>query len=238
MSAPAGRAGPAESSMVGPLAWLTFLLVLAGYNRLTPLTGRALPGYAFIHWREMISMFVLTPLLALALWRLKERVALAGWAERAFLALLMILGISMGIHEPTNALTSGAIQPVPAWMPTILFLDNTLSHQTFFLGFLGVSVLLVYGQVRRPRAVPETPAAMVVIGAAAVILAAVVFRQMAFEPTQVDITAGFVTLALSVGLWCAWPIAPARAPGAFFLVLAYGLGFGAAALWKLLYSLR
>ena len=217
-----------ETSFCVPLAVLMVLLILAGINRLNPLTTQPVGELQWVRWREMIALFLLTPLVTASLWDLKNRVHITGFLEQVYLSALIILAISMGLHEPTNALSVAARTLPPDISATIIFWDNQLSHYTFFIGFSIVSLLLAYGQLRQPRCSEETPLGLTAITLIGLMIAAIIFRHMAFEPTALDIAVGLFNLSVISLLWLRYPVKPARAPGVFCLTLAYALGFGLA----------
>lgn len=219
-----------ESSFARPLGVLTLLLTMAAWVRLAPVTGRPFPffGHDLVRWRELLTMFVMTPLITWSLWDLKRRVRLDGWLETAYVLSLVILLVSMGIHEPMNALYRRAEFLPPDVAATVKFWDDDLSHWTFFVGFISINLLLVAGQLRCPRAVPESRTGFACITGAALVLAAVIARNMIGEPTQLDIAVGLITLALAGALWMRRPVTPTRVPLVFALVLGFALGFGAA----------
>ncbi len=225
---------PAERSFLGPIAGLALGLALAGVNRLGPWSDRPFLGYAFIRWRDILAMFLLTPALAAALWHLGRRARMGRGAEYTLLTLIVVLAVSMGIHEPTNTLSRPSAGLGGAARESVVFLDDTLSHLTFFAGFCGTSVLLVWAQLRRPRNAPESRAAMAGVAALALLLAVTIFANLAFEKTRLDMAVGLATLAAAVALWTLRPAAPRRAPLVFFIVFAYGLGFVGAVLYQAL----
>ncbi|MDZ4198503.1 MAG: hypothetical protein U1E27_04365 [Kiritimatiellia bacterium] len=219
-----------EPSFARPLAILAGLLIVAAGVRLLPETGRPFPFFELelVRWREMLTLFILTPLVTFELWDLKRRVHLTGRMEWAYLGALALLLISMGIHEPMNALSRKAALLPAELAATVRFWDDEFSHYTFFAGFTALSLLLVIGQLRSPRATPEHRNGFIIVIAAALALAAVIFRNMIREPTLPDIAVGLSILVLTVLLWIRHPVSPRRAPLVFSLVLGYALGFGAA----------
>lgn len=148
------------------LAGIQALVVLfAGLNVYLPITeAEFIPGLA-IRWREMLALSLVTPLSVCVVFLLHRRMEVdADSASSGPLALLVLgacwLCISMGVHEPINAIwrtagLEGAVAGGNGELGRVLaFWDDLYSHVFFFAGFVALSLSLLWSQRRRPLASP------------------------------------------------------------------------------------
>jgi len=139
----------------------------------------------------------------------------------------------MGVHEVTNTLSRAAGRLPEDLAATIAFLDDRFSHHTFFVSFAGVTLSLIAGQLRAPLASAPSAAYVAALSANALFMAALIFANMAFEPTRVDLAVGLSVWVAGTAMWRLHRAPLRRAPVVFCFLWAYGLGFIGAIVYKL-----
>lgn len=135
------------------LAWLigaqALMTLLAGGNLMWPGTRTHLAAGEFVRWRELLSLSFITPgsvvLLFLIVWTLERGRADAAKPLTLFVLAACWLGISMGAHEPMNALQRAAGMRLA---DTVYFWDEIYSHVVFFSAYGAISLALAVLLVR------------------------------------------------------------------------------------------
>jgi len=128
------------------------LVVLAGLNLNAGFMKAPVGSFGSVRWRELAALGLIVP-LSMALLFHVFWILEAGRrdAQRPLISLgvfTALLGISMGVHEPINAL-GGA----PARLaPSLWFWDEIFSHAVFFLAVAGLALTFLWIQVRNPLA--------------------------------------------------------------------------------------
>jgi hypothetical protein len=126
------------------------IVLVAGLNLEMKLTKQLVLGIPFVRLREMISLLVVVPATVATtfniLWILENGRKDAKWPITLFLVSVCLLGISMGVHEPVNALPPLSIKLAPA----MHFWDEQFSHAVFYVAYVGCSASLLWSQARNP----------------------------------------------------------------------------------------
>ena len=217
------------------LVALSIVLILGGINRLAPWFRSPFLGCEFFLVRDVISIFGITPLIALILWNLNYILQPANRiAQAIFLFFIVIFSVSMGAHDVTNTLGMARdIVPLKVFM-TMDFVDNKLTHDTFFASFAGMTVVLLIGQVGNPLEKPMSVSSLVFALASAAMVGLVIFANMAFEKTGVDIIVGLSIQVIGILLWLKKRKSILCLPIVMFFLVSFSLGFIGASLFKLI----
>lgn len=159
----------------GLMIMISLVTLLAGLNLTAEITARQVADFGFVRWRELVSLLCVTPvsivLLFRVVWTLEQGRHDAAWPLTASVAAVGLLGISMGIHEPINAIRDHPGLPLlPAQVSESLwFWDDVFSHAVFFAGYVGTSLTLIWSQVRNPLRSPMDRSTTVVFLLCAVV---------------------------------------------------------------------
>jgi len=139
------------------LATLAYAVVvlLAGLNLNLNFSAHPVGSFDFVRWREIFALLVIVPasigIIFQVVWILEQGRRDAKWPIMIVGVCACLLGIAMGVHEPINVLPHLHARLVP----TLEFWDETFSHIVFYLASVGISLALLWSQVRNPL-----PAAM------------------------------------------------------------------------------
>ncbi len=138
---------------------MSLVTLLAGLNLTVELTAQHLPNLRFVRFRELFSLLFITPasiaLLFRVIWALERGRPDAKWLMTLFVASGAFLAVSMGVHEPINALRAAVGESeLAAAAESLWFWDDFFSHVVFFTGYVGISLILIWSQVRNPLAKP------------------------------------------------------------------------------------
>lgn len=124
------------------------VVLLAGLNLSLRFSAQPVGSFDFVRWREIFSLLVIVPasigIMFQVVWILEQGRRDAKWPIMIVGVCACLLGISMGVHEPINAL------PHLQRLPALEFWDEIFSHIVFFLAFVGISLSLLWSQVRNP----------------------------------------------------------------------------------------
>ena len=226
--------GPSARRVVALLSLITLLVIVGAINRLTKVCEGAFFDHAPFLWKDFWSIFILAPLMAAVLALLLKE--LGGTGARsicAFVFLVAVMGASMGLNDLTNAMSRAGV-PSTSFHDTVAFLDDGLSHWTFFVSFGGISVLMIAAHARNPLPAPMSRAAVVAVVVNALVLAAMLFANMAPEETAVDLAVILVVLAAAVGIRLCARTPLRRLPVSCYFELGFALGLVSSVAAKML----
>lgn len=169
------------------LVWLTavqaVVTLLAGLNLVVPITAAATGWGPFVRWREIFALLFITPasggLMVVAMWVLERGRTDAGAPFFCLAFAICLVAVSMGVHEPINQLHRAGTGRLGQ---SLFFWDEVFSHAVFFTGYAGVSMALIWSQVRNPLVQPMGPAATLVFLACGVISGAGIFFSLVRAP--------------------------------------------------------
>ncbi len=203
-------------------------------NRLAGLTGGYVDRHQSLRWVDLLNMTVLPLARVLATARLRRILRggahPVGAGDRAldvvFVAGAYLLAAGNGMHEVTNYLHVRFCSPSPAatgqLCDVVAYDDDQFSHGVFFAGFvlLNLSVLLMplLVAVREPARGRH----LVAVAANAVVFAAAVFANLAFEELGADLDVVAVIAVIAAVVW--WR--RRRDAIVVYYLLAYWLGLG------------
>lgn len=159
---------PTAESYVKPLLAIalaqTLVTLAAGLNLYLPRTGVVLSPALAVRWRELLSLTVIMPMSTVLLFLAQRRVEGGRRDNVGPVCLILLgfcwLGISMGVHEPINALWCPAVLHVDAANASMSlrnvleFWDDVFSHILFFAGYVAVSLALLWSQKRNVLEAP------------------------------------------------------------------------------------
>jgi len=220
--------------VVALLSLITLLVIVGAINRLTKVSEAAFFDYAPFLWKDFWSIFILAPLMAAVLALLLKELGGAGTRSICvFVFLVAVMGASMGLHDLTNAMSRAGV-PRTAFHETVEFLDDGLSHWTFFVSFAGISVLMIAAQARNPLLAPMSRVAVVAVAANALVLAAMIYANMAPEETTVDLAVILVVLAAAVGIRLRARTPFRRLPVSCYFEFGFALGLVSSVVAKML----
>ena len=124
------------------------VVLLAGLNLSLRFSAQPVGSFDLVRWREIFSLLVIVPvsigIMFHVVWILEQGRRDAKWPVTIVGVCACLLGISMGVHEPINALPN--LQRFPA----LEFWDELFSHAIFYLAFVGISLSLLWSQMRNP----------------------------------------------------------------------------------------
>jgi hypothetical protein len=129
--------------------------LLAGLNLVVPAMAARVGVAEFVRWREMFSLLFVTPvsagLVALTIWSLERGRGDAAGPLCAVAVSVCLLGIAMGAHEPINPLRRFAGDRLAG---SLFFWDEVFGHAVFFIAYAGISLSVLWSQMRNPLAEP------------------------------------------------------------------------------------
>lgn len=130
------------------------VVLLAGLNLYLPWSHAPLTGTLNVRWTEIISLSIITP-VGIVLLFLIHCILEKGRVDATGPLLLLVLGtcwlaVSMGIHEPINALGQQVrrVEGLPSRL--LWFWDDVFSHGVFFAGYVTTSLAVFWCQHRNP----------------------------------------------------------------------------------------
>jgi len=181
--------------LIGAQALMTFL---AGVNLVWPWTKTCLAAGEFVRWRELFSLSFITPgsvvLLFLVIWTLERGRTDATGPLTLFVLAACLLGVSMGVHEPMNALERAAGKLLAG---SVYFWDEIYSHIVFFTAYGAISLALIWSQTRNPLASPLCRSATLVFASCGVLAGTgIVFTEL----PATSIAADLVVIGAVIGL--------------------------------------
>lgn len=142
------------------------VVLLAGLNLCLRFSTQPVGSFDLVRWREIFSLLVIVPasigIMFQVAWILEQGRRDAKWPITIMGVFACLLGISMGVHEPINAL------PYSHRLPALEFWDEIFSHIVFFLAFVGISLSLLWSQVRNPLPIAMSRWATAVFGCIAI----------------------------------------------------------------------
>ena len=217
------------------LTLITALVILGAVNRLTEIAGQPFFGLAPFLVKDFLSIFVLAPLMAALLALLLREYGGVGPASMFFFVFLAaVLGASMGLHDFTNAMTRTGVERT-GFHDAIVFLDDDLSHWTFFVAYAGLSLMVILAQVRRPLAEPLSRWGIVAVTANALVLAAMTFANLAPESkTALDLVVVFAVLAAAFAMRLLAKQPLRRLPVSWYFESGFGIALVASIVYKTL----
>ena len=127
------------------------VVLLAGLNLCLRFSAQPVGSFDLVRWREIFSLLVIVPvsigIMFQIVWILEQGRRDVKWPITIMGVSACLLGISMGVHEPVNALPH--LQRLPA-LEFWEFWDEFFSHAVFFMAFVGIFLSLLWSQVRNP----------------------------------------------------------------------------------------
>lgn len=240
-SLPAAEAGAWLRRLHGLLAIQSLFVILVSLNRLGPWTLGELSPFGFLRWVDFHNLLSL-PLLSLVglvlTWQHLERGhgearRLRLRVEMVFLLGLYLYGAGYGVHEVTNYLHARFCDPTPLdpkLCQIIIFNDDDFSHWVYFIGFSMTNAALVVLQALLPFGHRLPRRDLLLLGANALLIGLGIFANLAFEEIGLDLWVVGLLATLSFWLWRR----AGRQPLIVYYSLAYALGLGGTALYKLL----
>ena len=174
----------------GPLAALVALILgqslvtlLAGVNLRVEMLASPLANWEYVRPRELIALLLITPgsvaLLFGIIFTLERKRDDAARPMTLFMASACLLGISMGVHEPMNAITAGAAGAgLGRAAESMRFWDDIFSHAVFFLSYAGISLALVWSQARNPLPRPMGKGVRIVLLACGALAGAGIYHTL------------------------------------------------------------
>jgi hypothetical protein len=227
------------------LTGLTLVIVAVSLNRLTHLTTGYLQPHEFLRWLDINGM-VIIPLATIILYYLLMknirgngqfyggRVLL--WLELIFTAGMALYAISGGNHEPMNYL-NGRFCAEPSahgqLCEAVRYHDDVFSHWLYYAGVILVTLALLGIERLRPNVASIHKHDLWFILVNAGLIAAGIFANLAFEPAALDMGAFAILTLLSVGFLTTAPVWIGRLPVTIYFATAYGVGFVATLMFKL-----
>jgi hypothetical protein len=153
------------------------VVLLAGLNLCFKLSAHPFGPFDLVRWREIFSLLVVVPvsvgIMFQVAWILEQG---RRDAKRPIIIMgvfACLLGVSMGVHEPINALPH--FQGPAALKSALEFWDEIFSHAVFFLAFAGISLSLLWSQIRNPLPAAMSWRSTAVFGCIAIMAGAGIF---------------------------------------------------------------
>ncbi len=227
------------------LAALSLIIIFLSLNRLTSLTTTFLDPFEFLRLLDFNAMLPL-PLSTVLIYYLLRRDIIAARQLQAPLflvfSLLFVTGIYLfgagsGDHEITNYLNTrfcrgGAIDS--PLCNIIAYNDDVFSHLVYYAGFVALNLSLLFTEFLLPRKTRATRLDLLLILPNALIIAAGIFANLAFEEVAIDLAIfTFVTLLSLYLLWLKRRD-PLRFPTIFYIASSYSIGIITTLFYKLL----
>lgn len=234
-SAALSRQAPSLSRIHLLLTAQSILIIFASINRLTDLTIGYVADNEFLRWVDFNNMLVF-PLLSLVAFYLLKKEIEQGRQQRLlsvlFIVAVYIMGASYGDHEVTNYLhtrfcSDGATNDL---CRIIIYNDDIFSHWLFFIGFILVNGVLMGTQVVFPYWGTVTRRDLTFLAGNGLFIALGVFANLGFEEIGFDL---YVIVLMATGtLWLLLWFG--RQPLLVYYMVAYGVGLGLTAVYRLL----
>jgi len=151
------------------------VVLLAGLNLNLRFTAQPVGSLDLVRWRELFVLLVIVPVSVGIMFHVAWILGLGRrnthWPTAIMGVFACLLGISMGAHEPVNAVfqysRTSALHPGLA--PSLFFWDEIFSHIIFYLAFAGISLSLLWIQVRNPLPVAMSLRTTAVFGGIAIL---------------------------------------------------------------------
>ena len=173
------------------------VVLLAGLNLSLRFSAQPVGSFDLVRWREIFSLLVIVPvsigIMFQVVWILEQGRRDAKWPITIVGVCACLLGISMGVHEPINALPN--LQRFPA----LEFWDELFSHAIFYLAFGGISLSLFWSQVRNPLPAAMSLWTAAVFGCIAIVAGAGIFFSLFGQGIGVDLAV--IALVLFAAEW-------------------------------------
>jgi len=178
------------------------VVLLAGLNLSLRFTAQPVGSFDLVRWREILSLLVIVPasigIMFQVVWILEQGRRDAKWPIMIVGVCACLLGISMGVHEPINALPH--LQRLPALGCTLEFWDEIFSHSVFFLAFVGISLALLWSQMRNPLPTAMSRWASAVFGCIAIIAGVGIFLTLV-PGGAIGVDLAIIALVLFAAEW-------------------------------------
>ncbi|MFH1476763.1 MAG: hypothetical protein ABIH24_04625 [Verrucomicrobiota bacterium] len=175
-----------------------FVVLLAGLNLCLKLSAHYVGPFDLVRWREIFSLLVIVPvsvgIMFQVAWILEQGRRDAKWPITLMGVFACLLGISMGVHEPINAL------PHHHGLPVLEFWDEIFSHGVFFLAFAGISLSLLWSQIRNPLPAVMSLRTTAVFGCIAILAGAGIFLTL-LPGGSIGIDLAIIALVLFAAEW-------------------------------------
>jgi hypothetical protein len=178
-----------------------FVVLLAGLNLCLHFSAQSVGSFDLVRWREIFALLVIMPvsigIMFQVAWILEQGRRDAKWPITIMGVFACLLGISMGVHEPINALPH--LQRLPSLKISLEFWDEIFSHIVFFLAFVGIALSLLWSQVRNPLPAAMSRWTTVVFGCIAVMAGTGIFLTLLPGWRGADLAV--IALVLLVAEW-------------------------------------
>jgi hypothetical protein len=183
-------------------------MVLLTLNRRTELTLSFAASNEFLRWTEVNNM-LLGLVTVLLYYALNSHVGAGPGGERResrALGLVFTFGVylyasSYGSHEITNYLNSRfCLDGTGSFCRIVDFNDNEFSHYLFFGGFIVLNMTVLFTQVLSPATAPLSGLDNLFIAVNALVIAAGIAANLAFEDIGADLYVVAAVAVLTVAL--------------------------------------
>lgn len=177
------------------------MVLLAGLNLSLRFSAQPVGSLDLIRWREIFSLTLIVPvsvgIIFQMVWILEQGRRDARWPLTLMGVSTCLLGVSMGVHEPVNALPSlQRLSAVDFWN----FWDEIFSHIVFYLAFIGISLSLLWCQMRNPLPVAMSRGSTAVFGCIAIMSGVGIF--LALVPGgAIGVDLAILALVLGAAEW-------------------------------------
>lgn len=183
------------------------IVVVVSVNRLSSLTTGYVAPNEFLRWVDLNNM-VLGLASVLVYHGLAKHLQAAGrhGLPQRLLDVVFIVGAylyatSLGNHEITNYLHARFCVGDPGALCRIVVVhDDEVSHLLFFAGFIILNVVVMLSQALSPDSRPPTVADDVLVVVNALVIAAGVAANLAFEEIGIDLFVVAIVAVLAVVL--------------------------------------
>ena len=180
------------------------VVLLAGLNLSLRFSAQPVGSFDLVRWREIFSLLVIVPfsvgIMFQVVWILEQGRRDAKWPIMIFGVGACLLGISMGVHEPINALPH--LQRLPALQCALEFWDELFSHAVFYLAFAGISLALLWSQARNSLPTAMSLWATAVFGCIAIMAGVGIFLTLLPSgDINVDRALAVIALVLLAAEW-------------------------------------
>ncbi len=176
-------------------------MFLAGLNLCLRFTAQHVGAFDFVRWREILALLAIVPVSVGIMFQvyctLEQGRRDTNWLVTVMGVCACMLGISMGVHEPINALPH--LKLYVTLKPAFDFWDEIFSHAVFYMAFIGISLSMLWSQVRNPLPVAMNLRATAAFGSLAVIAGTGIFLTLVPGCRWVDLAV--IALLLLVAEW-------------------------------------
>lgn len=222
--------GTVTRSLVLATLVQAFVVLLAGLNLSLRVSAQPVGSFDLVRWREIFAMLVIVPasvgIMFHVVWILEQGRRDAKWPIMIMGLFACLLGISMGVHEPINALFQ---YPDDAFLrsrlvPSLEFWDEIFSHAIFYLAFGGISLTLLWSQARNPLSAAMSRRTSAVFGCIAVMAGAGIFLAL-LTCMAIGVDLAIIALVLLAAEWTRKGKPMRQLPLALVIEWAYLLAF-------------